>query len=359
LHGDVSALSPVDGGRAGILAGYMIADYLAQHVSRRRRTEPVPHEAWIALVTGADRAADLHRIADSAAARLRFRYTEQALERLVGEFGDDTAATELAELLSRQDRFEQAVDVLRRLLAVRPWDREVSRRLMHTQELWLRAEEIRPAATAGDSTARGRLREILADGGVCDDLRVRADGGDTIAAEQLVERLVGRGCLRELRERADRGYQERADRGYQYAAEALADLYVVWGEVDLLQARANRGDPAAELRLSKVRAEGVSAGGTGSEVAKLRAAAGGDPDAARQLCTVLFELRDVDGLRSEVEAGTHSAADLLIALHTAQENIPPEQLAYLRAFGLTADGKLVIPGSEPMTFEKDYRWPTT
>jgi hypothetical protein len=351
LHGDVSALSPVDDGRAGTLAGYTVADYLAQHLRRHRRTEWVPHEAWHALVTRLDRSADLRRLADSATARMRYCYAEPALTRLVEEFGDRAAAIELAQLLIRQDRFVRAVEVLRGQLAVDPRDRTVGRHLLRSQDLWQRVEEVRPAADAGDPAARERLTGILADGGVCDDLRHRADGGDTVAAEELVERLVERGCVRELR--------ERADRGHVYAAEALADLYVAWGEVDLLQARALAGDQAAELRLSKVHAEGVRSAGAESEVAELRAAASGNPEAARQLCTLLFELRDEDGLRAELESGTYGAADRLVALYTAQERMPPEQLAHLRAFGLSADGLLITPYSEPMTFRKDSRWPTT
>ena len=112
------------------------------------------------------------------------------------------------------------------------------------------------------------------------------------------------------------------------------------------------GDRAAELRLSKVRADAVRSAGADSQVAELRAAAGADPDAARQLCTLLFELRDGDGLRAELEAGTYGAADRLIALYTADETMPPEQLLHLRAFGLTADGQ-PIPTAPPMTFRKD------
>lgn len=350
LHGDVSALSPVDDGRAGTLAGYTVADYLAQHLRRHRRTEGVPHEAWQALVTRIDRSADLRRLADSATTRLRYCYAELALGRLVDEFGDGAAAIELAQLLIRQDRFERAVDVLRGQLAVDPRDRVVGGHLFRSQDLWQRVEEIRPVAAAGNPAVRERLADILADGGVCDDLRVRADRGDTLAAEELVDQLTERGCLRELR--------ERADRGHVYAAEALADLYVAWGEVDLLQARALGGDQAAELRLSKVHAAGIRSAGAESEVAELRATAGGNPEAARQLCTLLFELRDENGLRTELEAGTYGAADRLIALYTAQESMPPEQLAHLRAFGLSADGKPITPYSDTTTFRKDFKWRT-
>ncbi|MFC0533905.1 hypothetical protein [Phytohabitans kaempferiae] len=354
LYGDVSALSPADAGRAGTLAGYTIADYLAQHLRRVRRTTPVPHDAWLALVAGVRGLADLRRLADGALARLRYRYAERALTRLADEYDDRAAAIELAELLVRQGRFERAVEVLRGWLATAPRDRTVGSHLSRTQELWQRVEDLRPAAHAGDQTARDRIDGILADGGVCDDLRAKAEAGDSVAEERLIEHLVERGHLRELR--------ERADRGHQFAAEALADLYTAWGEVDLLTARADAGDEAAKLRLPKARMADDRASGAESEVAELRAAVdAGKPDAGEQLCALLFELRDEAQLSAEVEAGTDGAADRLLALYTAMESHPPEHLAQLRAFGLDADGEPFTPDPTPSTppLERTLGWPTT
>lgn len=340
LYGDVSALSPVDGGRAGTLAGYTIADYLAQHLRRVRRTEPVPHGAWQALVSGVGNPADLRRLADGALARLRYCYAERALTRLVDEYGDRAAAIELAELLIRQGHFERAVDVLRRWLAADPRNRMAGSHLARTQDLWQRVEELRPAVCAGDTLARDRLDDILADGGVCDDLRAKAEAGDSVAVELLVERLAERGCLREL--------DAWADRGHRFAAEALADLYAAWGDVELLTARADAGDEAAKLRLAKARTSDDRARAAESEVAELRAAVdAGKPDAGGQLCTLLFELCDETRLRAEVEAGTDGAAERLIALHTARQSLPTERLAQLRAFGLDADGEPLSPDPIP------------
>jgi hypothetical protein len=342
LHGDVSALSPVDGGRAGTLAGYMIADYLAQHLRRLRRTEPVPHDAWQALVTGVRGPADLRRLADGALARLRYCYAERALSRLVDEYGDRTAAIELAELLVRQDRFAEAFEVLHRQFAADPRDPAVGAQLSRTQELWKRVEELRPAARAGDKVARDRLDDILADGGVCDELRARAEAGDSVAVELLAERLAERGCLREL--------GEWADRGHRFAAEALADLYAAWGEVEPLTARAHAGDEAAELRLATAHTADDRARAAESDVVVLRAAVdAGKPDAGGQLCTLLFELRDDAQLSAEVEAGTEGAAERLVALRTARRSLSPDRLAHLCAFGLNADGKLFNAGSDPLT----------
>ncbi|AQZ63733.1 unnamed protein product [[Actinomadura] parvosata subsp. kistnae] len=341
LPGAVAALSPVDGGVAGTLGGYTIADYLAQHLRRVRRTACVPHEAWRAFIRHLHRPADLRRLADAATARLRYRYAEPALERLAGEFGDGGAAMELAELLIRQDRFDRAMDVLRRRLAADPRDWEVGRMWSRTQELWQRAEAIRPAADAGDPVARERLAEILVDCGISDDLRMREGQGDLTAGERLVERLADRGCVPELR--------RRADQGQEFAAAALADLYLAWGEMDLLRIRAEAGDEPARLRLSKRRAADADGGDAAAELAELRAAVDdGKPEAAQQLCALLFALRDEKGLTDELNAGTQGAADRLLALYTATERHPPEEMARLRSFGLNADGSAMTgPESTP------------
>jgi hypothetical protein len=336
LYGDVSPLFPVDDGRPGTLAGYKIADYLAQHVRRKRRTERVPDAAWQALVTKLRRPEDLRRLAASAVARLRYRYAEQALTRLVDEFDDGRAAAELVDLLVRQDRLERALAVLRRRLEADPNDRWTGRKLSHVQELRERAERVRPPGNARTPGIPDEVAEILADGGVCDELRRDAEAGDAMAVERLIEHLVERGCLREIREWADRG--ERP------AAEALADLYAAWGEVDLLRERADAGDPAAQLRLSKVHRVAARGPGAADEIGVLRAEVDeGQPEAAVRLCTLLFELRDEANLKAELDAGTRGAAERLIALYTAQ-NRP--SLVRLRAFGLDADGQIVSPGTD-------------
>ncbi len=338
LYGDVSPLLPVDDGRAGTLAGYTIADYLAQHIRRKRRTETVPHEAWQALITHLRRPEDLRRLATSAVVRLRFCYAEPALARLAGEFSDGRAATELADLLIRQDRLEEATKVLRRRLDDDPQDRAAGRKLTQVQDLWQRVEVVRPRGRRPAPGLPAEVAEILADGGVCDGLRREADAGDALAAERLVEYLAERGCVRELR--------DRADRRDQTAAEALADLYVAWGEAGLLRERADAGDRAAELRLSKLHRDSAQHSESKYEIAQLRAEVDeGRAEAALQLCTLLFELRDETGLRAELDAGTTGAAERLIALWTATDD---RDLVRLRAYGLDARGDVVmnVPGKE-------------
>ncbi|WP_203754929.1 hypothetical protein [Actinoplanes cyaneus] len=337
LYGDVRPLYEVDDGRAGTSAGYTIADYLAQHVRRKRRTEPLPHEAWQALVTGLRRPEDLRRLAAAASARLRYRYAEKALTRLAEEFGDGRAAAELVDLLVRQDRLDTALEVLRLRLHADPRDLIATRKLAQVQDLVWRVDQMRPAGRTRSAGLDPVVAEFLADGGVCDGLRRDADAGDAIAAEHLIERLVDRGHLDEIRDRADRGEPR--------AAEALADLYAGWGEVDRLLERAERGERAAELRLSKLRRATTRGESPESEIAGLRAEVDeGSHEAALRLCTLLFELRDEANLRAELNAGTAGAADRLLALHTA---LGHSALIPLRAYGLDAVGALVTQPSMP------------
>jgi hypothetical protein len=329
----VSPLYPVDAGRAGTLAGYTVADYLAQHVRRERRSAPVPEEAWRALVTHLRRPDDLRRVAASATARLRLRYAESALTRLAEEFGDDKAAIELADLLVRQDRFDRAVAILRARLDADSPDLVVTRRHLELQQLRRHVDELRPPAGRRSRGPDRAVAEILFDGGLCDGLRREADGGSAIAAERLVEVLADRGCVRELRDRADEGDPR--------AAEALADLYAAWGEVPALRERADGGDEAARLRLSKLQRARSDRSDARYQIEQLRAGVDeGRGEAAIQLCGLLFELRDEAGLREELDAGTAGAAERLIALYTAQEH---RSLISLRAFGLEADGRFVTP----------------
>jgi hypothetical protein len=222
--------------------------------------------------------------------------------------------------------------VLNRHLDAHPKDRLIGAKLPQVQRLWQRADEMRRHDPAE------RLAELLADGGLGDELRHEADAGNASAAERLVDLLADRGCLSELRDRADRGERR--------AAEALADLYAGWGEADLLRTRAEAGDTAAELRLSKMHQILTRHEGARYQIGELRAAVDeGRPEAAIQLCTLLFELRDEPNLRAELEAGTTGARDRLIALYTAQEH---PALVRLRAFGLDADGnpRTYVPGKD-------------
>ncbi len=75
LKGGVTALAPF-ARRAGALDGYMIADFLAQHIRRVKRTSCPPASLWNALLRHVTNPDDLRRLAVSAQSRMRYRYAE-------------------------------------------------------------------------------------------------------------------------------------------------------------------------------------------------------------------------------------------------------------------------------------------
>jgi hypothetical protein len=339
LHGAVSALTPVAGEQAGSIDGYVVADYLTQHIGRVRRVECPPDSLWAALATDARDPDDLRRLATAALARMRYGYAEPALRKL-HQAGDQAAAVGLITLLRRQDRLGEAIVVVDAWLAADPGDQH--RRTTRAKLIRLRAwaEQLR-AQAAGDPRAVELLAELLADGGHADALRARVATGNAVAVEDLADLLADRGCLEELRELADSGHRLAA-----FAAERLAELLSSLGRVDELQRRADAGEPTAKLHLTRL--ERRDAAGASGEIARLRVAAdGGDEEAASELTARLFDTGDRAGLLAEVNAGTHLAAKRYLALLTADPEVDRHYIRTIRAFGLRADGQPGRPGATP------------
>jgi hypothetical protein len=330
LHGAVSALTPVARERAGIVDGYVVADYLTQHIGTVRRADCPPDILWTAMVTHVGDLDDLRRLASTALARLRYRYAERALRRLQ-QAGDRAAQVQLIALLCRQDRIGEAMALADTWLAADPSDQQ--RRLLRTElvEVQQRAEQLR---VADDPRAAELLAELLADGGQADALRQRA-AEDVVAVEDLAELLADRGCVAELR--------DLADGGNPFAAERLAFLLGSLGREEELLRRAEAGDSVAGLYLDRLRERHLGAGPRVVELARLRAAADrGDEDAAAELMSLLFDARDQKALLAEVNAGTHQAAERYLALLTADAAADRDQI---RQYGLRADGLPGGPGA--------------
>jgi hypothetical protein len=333
VHGAVSALAPVDDGEVGLLAGYVVADYVAQHI---RRADCPPRSAWETLIVATEDAEELRRLAAAASARMRYCHAEQALRRLFELHGE--GAAELADLLFRSGRDREAADLLRRHLAEAASDQAAADRLDDITALAARIGELRAASAAGDSAAGRRLAELFADGGTADDLRAKADRGSLLSEEDLAALLAERGCVDEL--------SERADRGKQPAADSLAELLATHGRVDVLRRRAGHGDQAAARQLEKLLASDPAVDGAAvqAQLVHLRRRMGsGDEAAARQLTTLLFDLRNETELRREVDAGTAGAAERLVALLNADETVDRTVVDRLRAYGLTANGRYCTP----------------
>jgi hypothetical protein len=337
LNGGVSALSRVAGRESGIPAGYVAADYLAQHVREVRRNKCPADSTWEALIRGAVNIDDLRRLRQHAKARMRYRHAEQALRRL-SALGDGSSPRKLANLLIRQDRLDEAIAILRELIRTMPGDKQAAEQLARTVALQERADDLR-----ANTAATERLPDLLYDGGRKACLRARADRGDAVAADDLAELLAVNGSLGELR--------DLADAGHQLACGLLADLLATHHKLDELNRRAERGDEAAIRRLTKVDIEAAESADENAVVAQIAALRSGvdsgDQNAADQLTMLLFELRREGDLRAEVDAGTPRASERLVALLTAEycDHAPRmADIRRLRAFGLHADGTPVIPG---------------
>jgi hypothetical protein len=333
LHGAVSALTPVDDGQTGLLAGYVVADYVAQHI---RRTDCPPRSAWETLISATEEAEDLRRLAAAANARMRYCHEEQALRRLFELHGE--GAVELSGVLFRSGREQEAIDLLQRHLAEVPRDRSAADRLGRIAALAHRIDEMRAASASGDSEAGRRLAEIFADGGEADALRIKADAGSLLAEEDLAALLADRGAVAELRERADQGRQP--------AVDSLAELLAAHGRTDALQQRADAGDQAASRQLAKLLASETTEDGAAvqAQLAHLRRQiSAGDEVAARELTALLFDLRNEAELRREVDTGTFQAAERLMALLNADEAVDRVLVDRLRAHGLAADGGPYTP----------------
>jgi hypothetical protein len=324
VHGGVSVLAQADD-EEGTLVGYVVADYVAQHV---RQTECPPRSAWETLVATAVDVDDLRRLVSAANARMRYCHEEQALRRLFELHGE--GAADLAGVLFRAGRDQEATDLLSRRLAMVPDDRPAQDRLRAITAL---AQRISGLRAERDARAKRRLAELFADGGLVEDVRVKADGGSLLFEEDLAVLLAERGSVDEL--------VERADQGKEPAANALAELLATHGRTERLQQRATAGDQVAARQLEKLLAAGPAADGVAvqTQLAHLRRRIStGDESAAQELTALLFDLRSEGELRREVNAGTFGAADRLVALLNADETMDRSEIDSLRAYGLSADG---------------------
>jgi hypothetical protein len=335
LHGAVSALTPVAGAQDGGVAGYLLADYLTQHIGRVRRVVCPPESLWAALVTHLQDPDDLRRSANTALARLRYQDAEPALRRL-HLAGDPAASMELLALLRREDRLGEAISLVDSWVGADPAD--ARRRRIRTQLIALhaRAEQLRSQA-GDDPDAGARLAELLADGGRADELRTAAVAGNAVAAEDLVDLLADRGFLDELR--------TLADGGHQYAAERFAELLAALGRADELRHRADAGDRSAVVHIERLGKRNDTAQ-EANDLARLRLSADtGDERAASELTAMLFDAGDHAALLAEVNAGTFLAAERYLALLTADAGANHGRVSQIRAFGLRADGQPAGPGA--------------
>ena len=366
LHGAVVALSPVGTGLMGQVAGYTVADYLIQHVSRERHYERAPASTWDAIDSHIRDPADAAWLAESARNRLLYRYAIP-LYRRAADGGHWQASELLADLLIARGDQEGAVQVLRADAGNVFAAAQLASLLAERGDL----DGLRTRADAGDWAAPFKLALVLAERRDFEGLRARADAGDELAAWLHATVMAGRGDLDGLRARADAGdgaaashlasllatrgdlqgashvLRARADAGDLVAAKQLADLLAKNGDLDgavqVLRARVEAGDTFAvsdlagllarcddveELRIHADAGHPIAAAHLASVLVKrgdvggLRARAdAGDEAAASQLASVLVKRGDVGGLRARANAGDGHAARQLASLLTARGDL--------------------------------------
>ncbi|MEU8364950.1 hypothetical protein AB0C27_53945, partial [Nonomuraea sp. NPDC048882] len=290
LRGAAAALAPV-AVEMGQPSGYVVADYLLQHVGTERRAAIVPAKVWEAVLTHLHDPGDQTRLAVRAEDRLLYCYAGP-LYRKAAEAGDRLPADRLAELLAEQGEVEEALSLLR--AGVEVGDEYAAWRLVDLLAEQGRVEELRARAEAGDGAAAVRLAvqlaEQLAEQGEVEEalslLRAGVEAGDELAARQLADLLVKQGEVEEALSLLRAGVEV----GDEYAAWRLVDLLAEQGRVEELRARAEAGDGTAAGWLARLLAEQ-------GQVEELRARAeAGDGTAAGWLARLLAEQGQVEEL---------------------------------------------------------------
>lgn len=289
LYGATAALTPVGGTEMGQTVGYVVADYLLQHVGRARMAERVPAGAWDAILAHLSDTDDVLSVAESASARLLHRYAvplfrraadaghRKATDQWVVHVGDpagieDLRARATYDSYDNEDSYDSRE-------ACEAAVESLAEALVRLGELDRLRELFRPTARyePGWPVSR-RLAQVLADRGATGELRALADRGDDAAAEQLAAILARRGDADGLRARA---------RSESSIVVPTYDDSPAWSR------RVKREQTAARARLASYLAHR-------DDLAEL--AARTDAPAARRLFTLLRHRGDLAGLRRLADA---------------------------------------------------------
>lgn len=241
------------------IAGYTVADYLPQRLTRQRRTARIPDPTWRALADHISDPKDQNRLARSAETRQLHDLARQVFRR-AADADDWPAAVQLARLGDH--------------------------------------EALRARAATGDDQAAFLLAKAVH--GDTDELFARANAGDREAAAKLAKFLARRGDLDTLRACAIAGnHSATAELAKLFAERDDLDEH---SRIDELRARADAGDREAAQSLDKLLER------VGSQQTKdlLRARADtGNREAVRLLAAVLAERGDLDELRALADTGDH------------------------------------------------------
>jgi tetratricopeptide (TPR) repeat protein len=314
------------------------ADELADLVNRYRDGSLLEHllsDRLAEALFAQGNVEGLRARADAGCQSARCHWAELMIEqgrieevRARADAGGRPEAIRLAQMYEDTGSFPQAIEVLRGHPDLR---RQLAKLLAKADRLDEAIDVIRPLATQGDPDDLFILRELLVQAGREDELRSRGEAGDLAAyaalaysferagrIDEAIEVLTARFALEqgenrgfhlaELLQREGRLDELRAlaDQGSWHAQRHLAAELAADGALDELLSRARVGDGglyrfplvdllAAQNRLDELREFAVR----------------GDQNATRHFLQILARQGRVAELREEVEAGTDGAAQTL------------------------------------------------
>ncbi|MEU5144860.1 hypothetical protein [Streptomyces sp. NPDC021139] len=385
LLGATATLVPVSAGRVmGRPDGYRVADYLVQHTGRVRGAMPPPETFWEACAEHLTDTADLSRIGNAAAARLRYTAAVPLLRKAVeagsasamhdlGELyrrmGDEEAAQEMADRLSASD--DPQADLYQVLLA--GWDFEeiadlaeagneyaVSHIIEYGDPRWA-MQVLLDRMEPDDLGAWRRMAELLRDEGqeeraadILDMIFRRDDEPDDDLLMCYAESLKHTGREERLRELTAEGYfwpahyladllyerdekdealdvlRELAGQGHMDLDDLLATFLAEGGHLDELLARAEDGDCRSAVKAAWMLHE---RGRTEQAVAVLIPYADdGEVYAASCLARLQQLTESVDDLRARAADGDEHAADAVVR-HLLAEGRCEEAVTAATAYG--------------------------
>jgi TPR repeat protein len=186
LHGAASALTPVDSGTMGRVAGYISADYLFQHGQAVRRGVVPPVSLWKSAVDHLNDLGDRTRLGWSAQHRCLNRYAALLFEPTAVR-GDVSAMRGLARTLLQAGEIDEAAIWLRRAAEAGVPDAPILARELERCGLAVEAEALLlRAATAGKPAAAYELAKRL-------DRNDRREDGDRMML-QAASLAIRRPC---------------------------------------------------------------------------------------------------------------------------------------------------------------------
>ena len=228
-----------------------------QHGSEGRaalQCAALTRRAWEAFIRHAQTGGDIERLAVSAEQRMRYCYAIPLFRRLKESGSSYNASRYLAELMEKQGRAEEAMDLWRSLYVDPKVNGYESARMEDLEKQPAGAEAAikfwRARVDGGDSYANFHIANILKEQGRPDEaieiLKPLADTGHPSAHSHLADILAEGGRLAEA---------------VDVLKAAPADWYATWRLVDILAelerteelgTRASEGDSHAAQRLAEI-----------------------------------------------------------------------------------------------------------